>query len=155
MGLFSKKKVEERQELPPLKFPEFSNENMPSDQGVIKRTIVPPPNLMIPIRKPVQSKSDDMMMQEERMPRPVERERPRPSEFTPARRDRTLFVKVDKYKDVMAKMEMIRDKISESEKVLQRLQHIRSQEEHELKIWQDDLNRVKETLIAVDRALFE
>jgi hypothetical protein len=160
MGLFSKKKVEERQELPPLKFPEFSkeehsNENIPSDQGVIKRTIVPPPNLMIPIRKPVQPKSDDMMMQEERPPRPVERERPRPSEFTPSRKERTLFVKVDRYKDVMSKMDMIRDKIAESEKVLQRLQHIRSQEEHELKVWQDDLNRVKETLIAVDRALFE
>lgn len=158
MGLFSKKKVEEKQELPPLKFPEFSkqehNENIGSDQGVIKRTIVPPPNLMIPIRKPIQPKSEDMMMP---MPeeRPRQIERPRPSEFSPPKRDRTLFVKMDKYKDVMAKMNMIREKIGESEKVLQRLQQIRGQEDHELKMWQEDLNRVKDTLVAVDRALFE
>lgn len=162
MGLFSKKKVEEKQELPPLKFPEFSKfkeephfESVnPSDQGIIKRTIVPPPNLMIPIRKPVQPKSEDMMMP---MPeeRPRQIERPRPSEFSPPKRDRTLFVKIDKYKDVMAKMDTIREKIAESEKVLQRLQQIRGQEDHELKMWQEDLNRVKDTLVAVDRALFE
>jgi hypothetical protein len=163
MGLFSKKKVEEKQELPPLKFPEFPKpkdqphfESMnPSDQGIIKRTIMPPPNLMIPIRKPVQQKSEELM--EERTPmRMEERPRPRMEEYSrPQQREKTLFIKVDKYRAILAKMDEIKGKIAESDRILQKLQDIRSQEEHELKLWQDDLNRVKDNLIAIDRTLFE
>jgi len=159
MGLFSKKKPEEKQELPPLKFPEFSKEPShesltPSDQGVIKRTIVPPSNLMIPIRKPIAQKAEEIP--EEERPRMRMEERPRPrEEYRPAQRERTIYVKVDKYRDVMAKMHEIRAKMGEAESIMRRLHEIRSQEEQELRMWESDMNRIKDTLIAIDRTLFD
>ncbi|MEM4244717.1 MAG: hypothetical protein QXR60_00735 [Candidatus Nanoarchaeia archaeon] len=167
MGLFSKKKEEEKQELPPLKFPEFPKEQpsyestiAPSDQTMIKRAISPPPSLMIPIRKPMPEKEEYeperpvMRPRMEERPRPRVEERPRMEEYRP-QRERTLFIKVDKYKDILAKMEDIKAKIAESEKALQKLQEINTDEAHELKVWQEDLNKVKDTLIAIDRKLFE
>ncbi len=165
MGLFSRKKPEEKQELPPLKFPEFQKEQVyerkitPSDQGVIKKTIAPPPNLMIPIRKPVMLKSEETHFEEK--PRVWMEERPRPriepraEEYKPMQRERTIYVKVDKYKEVMAKMTEIRAKVGDVERVMKRLHEIRSQEEQELRNWENDLNKVKDTLIAIDKTLFD
>lgn len=191
MGLFSKKKIEEKQELPPLKFPEFpkepvhdENSTNPSDQGMIKRTITPPPNLMIPIRKPMAPKSEEKTAKDhERIPKAVE-ERPRtnlggygPSKidhqgykpssiqggYRPSmeqgslkpERERTLFVKIENYKEVLAKMNEIKAKIAESEKVLQKLHETRAEEDNELRTWQEDLNRIKDTLMIIDKTLFE
>ncbi len=177
MGLFSKKKVEEKQELPPLKFPDFSKPKeesanyessiAPSDQGMIKKA-VGQPGFMIPIRKPVQPKTETANFGEEKGFRDMER-RPRTEEFPrdEERRPRTeermynpqktktLFIKVEKYKDVLAKMNEIKAKVGESEIVLQKLHGLRVEEEKELKIWQNDLNRVKDTLIAIDKTLSE
>lgn len=169
MGLFSKKKAEERQELPPLKFPELPKEKIgyestitPSDQGMIKRAISPPPSLMIPIRKPMAPKTEEIQpeprLSMEERPRPREEFRPmrqEPVEYRPQRESRTLFIKVEKYKDIMAKMNEIKSKIAESERTLQKLQEVSDDEAKELRTWQEGLNRVKDTLIAIDRKLFE
>ncbi len=180
MGLFSKKKVEEKQELPPLKFPDFSKTKeepanyessiTPSDQGMIKRA-VGQPGFMMPIRKPVQPKTETPNLGEEKGFRDLER-KPRTEEFPRdeermerrprteermynSQKGKTLFVKVEKYKDVLAKMNEVKAKVGESEVILQKLHGLRVEEEKELKIWQNDLNRVKDTLIAIDKTLSE
>lgn len=159
MGLFSKKKVEEKEELPPLKFPEFQKEPVEEYESPIippkeevKRPVTPP-NFMIPIRKPMQPRREEEHFREERH-RFEERPRMEERNFRP-QRERTLFVKVEKYREIQAKMNEIKAKISESERVLQKLSEVRSQEEHELREWQEDMSKLKDQLIAIDRTLFE
>lgn len=157
MKLFSKKKEEEKKELPPLRFPEFPKEPKvpryepgitPTEASSIKQA-VSPPRLEIPIRKPMARRP---IMPMERRPvyeAPVEE----PEEIQ--KRGRTLFVKIERYKEAVAKMEHIKDKIVEAEKILSKLDEMKRKEDEELARWHQDLETIKTKILSVDRSLFE
>jgi len=147
MGLFSKKKEEKPHELPPLKFPEFPKEQtvplfekFPSETDNIKKA-VSPSNLP----------EEDLM---ERPFSPIRkniiREQP-PNEVE----GNTLFVKIENFRLVKEKMEHIKDKISETEKILDKIDELRREEERELTMWSNDLNSIKTRLLTIDKNLFE
>lgn len=152
MKLFSKKK-EEKPELPPLKFPEFPKEPKvprfepgisPAEAISIKQAVSP--KLEIPIRKPMV-----------RRPSAPSMERPayEPHEEEVQKRGQTLFVKIERYKEAAAKMEHIKDKIIEAEKILRKLDEMKRKEDEELIKWHQDLDTIKEKILSVDRSLFE
>ena len=133
MGLFSKKKeVEVKTELPPLKFPELppeEHEPTTTETEALKQAVSP---VSLP---PVS------------MPR--EAFRFEQSEEKP------LFVKVEKYREVMVTLNELKNKLKDAGDLLVELNKIKEQEERELSAWQDDLNAIKEKLINIDRTLFE
>lgn len=154
MKLFSKKK-EEKPELPPLKFPEFPKEPKvpryepvsPAETTAIKQA-VSPPMLEIPIRKPMARRP--VTYPAAPMEAPYE-----PREEEVQKRGQTLFVKIERYKEAAAKMEHIKEKIVEAEKILRKLDEMKRREDEELTRWHQDLNTIKEKILSVDRSLFE
>ncbi|HII15716.1 MAG TPA: hypothetical protein HA362_05375 [Nanoarchaeota archaeon] len=131
MGLFSKKKeVEVKTELPPLKFPELPPEEQVSqtETDAIKQAVSP-------VSMP-----------------PPPREQTR---FSEDKEEKPLFVKVEKYREVMVTLNELKNKLKDAGDLLVELNKIKEQEERELSAWQDDLNAVKEKLLSIDRTLFE
>jgi|TARA_Y100000310_G_C20563564_1_gene754305 vacuolar-type H+-ATPase subunit I/STV1 len=140
MGFFTKKK-EMKKELPPLKFPEFpkyESEMHHSDDFSQIKEAVSTPNLPT---KP----SFDIPDMPDTMPEPSETHRT----------ERTLFIKVDKYKSVMKNLDHIKDKLEELEKVVNKLDDIKKEEDEELSKWHSDLEHLKERLSNIDKTLFE
>ncbi|MDI6736892.1 MAG: hypothetical protein QME12_00045 [Nanoarchaeota archaeon] len=133
MGLFSKKKEPEvKTELPPLKFPELppeEHEPTSAETEALKQAVSP------------------VSMPPVSMPR--EASRSEQSEEKP------LFVKVEKYREVMVTLNELKNKLKDAGDLLVELNKIKEQEERELSAWQDDLNAIKEKLINIDRTLFE
>ena len=150
MKLFSKKKEEAKPELPPLKFPEFPKEQKipsyepnitPAEASSIKQAVSP--ELEIPIRKPI-----------------IRRQAPPPDETYETsegiqKRGQTLFVKIDRYKEAVSKMENIKDTIIEAEKILKKLEEMKRKEDEELIRWHQDLEIIKNKILSVDKNIFE
>jgi hypothetical protein len=160
MKLFSKKGEDAKPELPPLKFPEFPKEESkvpsyeggisPAEAASLKEAIQP--RLEIPIRKPMMRPTSSPIMERS----PVEESSyEEPEEKGIQKRGQTLFVKIERYKEAAAKMEHIKEKIIEAEKILSRLDEMKRQEDEELIRWHQDLETIKTKILSVDRNLFE
>ena len=136
MGFFTKKKEEKRDMT--LRFPEFpkyESEISSSEVSQLKDAISD-----IPMRKPSFNISE--------LEIPTEHE-------TIHKDEKTLFIKVDKYKSVMRSLEDIKSKLNEVEKVLDKLNEIKKEEDDELTKWHSDLSYLKERLNKIDQTLFE
>lgn len=150
MGLFSKKKPDEKEELPPLTFPEIPRKEIPEyqptitprEEETIKRAIKPAEfKINIPQRKPMPNFFP---------------ERSAAMESTEKYREgRTMFVKVENYKEAMHTMDKVKDKLAEAEKILKKLDDIKQQEDNEIAMWHQDLENIKEKLLSIDKTLFE
>lgn len=141
MGLFSKKKKEEKEELPPLRFPEspkvpYEPQIMPSEARAIKKAITPSPRIELPIKKPVTPMIE--------FPTPV-----------PRKEGKTLFVKIDNYKRAMKTMADIKEKLYEIESILKKLENLKQEEDDQLTGWHNSLDDIKSKLLEIDKALFE
>lgn len=153
MKLFSKK--EEKPELPPLRFPEFPKEQpkvpayepgiSPAEAASIKQAVTTP-GLEIPIRKPMPTRPSFT-----EKPAYVAPEHERETQ----KRGQTLFVKMERYKEAVSKMDHIKETITEAEKVLRKLDEIKRQEDEELSRWHQDLETIKSKILSIDKSLFE
>ncbi len=135
MGLFSKKRSEEL-EMP--KFPDLPEEpSFPSYEPEFAKEEESPDEFGIPERKPGF---------EARAPL-----------FEPERRsiEKPIFVKIEQYKEALDNIDSIKTKVREAEELLSRLDQLRAQEDKELQNWHDNINRIKDKLISVDKKLFE
>ncbi len=165
MKLFSKKKEEPKPELPPLKFPEFPQEsNVPSyneesEAESIKQAVEP--SLDIPIRKPMGRSSPISPPPQEEIynNEPIDKtEAPSYQEpTTPGiqKRGQTLFVQIERYREAVTKMEHIKEKLAEAEKILSRLDDMKRKEDEELQKWHQDLESLRNKILSVDKNLFE
>lgn len=70
-------------------------------------------------------------------------------------RGQSLFVKIDRYNELLDLIANIRKKLSNADGILRELEDVRAEEEKELKSWQSDLSSIKEGLVAIDEKLFE
>ena len=68
---------------------------------------------------------------------------------------KSLFIKVEKYREAMHYIEEIKHKIGEAETALVNLDRTRKQEEVELEKWRRDIETVKRKLISIDSTLFK
>ena len=148
MGLFKKKEADN--ELPPLpelpelpSFPELPKEkestmpsfpafmpSMPqrsSDMGTIKMPSIRPVTMDIS-EKP---------------------ERPEISKLK-----EPIFVKIDKYREAVMNLEMIKKKLQETSNLLEKIKETMAKEEEELDIWVQEINSIKEKIEIIDKKLF-
>jgi len=145
MGLFGKKKEPEaKTELPPLKFPELPPERKETQQSE-------------------QPETQDINATEERIikeavapEQPAEPEsEPMPEPRYVAEEEKPLFVKIEKYREVMATLNELKGKLKNATDILAELDKIKEDEEKELSSWHEDLESIKEKLMSIDKALFE
>ncbi len=69
--------------------------------------------------------------------------------------DKSLFVKIEKYKEIMHMIDAINSKLSDAETLLHELEKVRNEEQEKLGSWEKDLYNIKEKLLSIDRDLFE
>lgn len=140
MGLFSPKKKEpKKEELPPLNFPELPKKGFPSFEEIKKAAI--PRQETREIRQAIIPPPQEMVVEEHH------------AGFQPG--EKPLFVKIEKYKEVMATVNELKKRLSEASSILTELNKIKENEERELAAWHDDLELIKERLMSIDKTLFE
>ena len=152
MGLFNRKKKEERSALPLPEFPKLPAEtNFPFYDEQLnekKENSMPKPSFNMTESYDFEREKDSESQFDEFTPRrsPILIER---------KDDKPIFVKIDKYKEAVKTIESIRTKIEEAESLMKNLTRLREQEEKELQEWQSNLDDVKQKLMKVDKNLFE
>lgn len=140
MGLFGPKKKEpKREELPPLNFPELPKKGFPSFEEVEQAAI--PRQEARQIRQAIAPPPQEMVVEKH------------PASFQPG--EKPLFVKIEKYREVMGTVNELKKRLAEASSILTELNKIKEQEERELAAWHDDLELIKERLMSIDKTLFE
>ena len=70
-------------------------------------------------------------------------------------RDNTLFVKIDKYQESMRTLNLIKESLMSTEHILTKLHQIKTQEDEEIQKWHDQIRRIKQKVMYIDKNLFE
>ena len=159
MGLFFKKKKEEKkiEGLPPLpSIPKFEPKPMPSLEmpsyeptlSNIKKEIDLEPSKMdlgIPFRRP------DIITK-----KPLIEEKPMEiREKSIMKGEKSIFIKIDKYRDALKMIDDIKAKIEDAEKTVSELESLKDTEQKNIESWKSDLNEIKSKLLNIDKNLFE
>ncbi|MBS3153002.1 hypothetical protein J4426_00345 [Candidatus Woesearchaeota archaeon] len=75
-------------------------------------------------------------------------------ETTPSPHRKSLFIKVDRYRDALHSIEEIKSKVNAAEAALANLERTKRQEEAEIEKWKRDVESIKKKLMNIDSALF-
>lgn len=129
MGLFKKRKEEVKQKIKPPMFPGLPEHDFPTYEPTF-------PSSLDNIKRAVQD------FDHEERPLAVPEEK-------------AIFVKVEKYKEAIDTLEIIKEKLKTAQAVLNELRELKRKEEAELEEWQSTINDIKEKLTLVDNNLFE
>src|SRR3989344_80237 len=129
MALFKKRKDDIKQKIKPPMFPGLPEHNFPTYEPTF-------PSSLDNIKRAVQ----DFDHEERPLAIPEEK---------------AIFVKVEKYKEAIDTLEIIKEKLKTAQAVLNELRELKRKEEAELEEWENTLNNIKEKLTLVDNNLFE
>jgi len=66
-----------------------------------------------------------------------------------------IFVKIDRYRDAVMNLEMIKKKLNETSNLLEKIKETRTKEEEELDLWTQEINTIKEKIETIDKKLFK
>ncbi len=132
MGLFGSKKKEEAQGLPPLQFPELPK-------------TVPKFQEQAPVNV---GEAQVIKGAVSPQPRPVLPE-------TVGGTEKPLFVRIEKYRDVVETLKKLKARLSDADSILEKLNHLKMEEEKELAAWHGDLEKIRGQLLDIDKKLFE
>lgn len=69
--------------------------------------------------------------------------------------DMPVFVKVEDFKDALDVMNMIRLKIEDAKKTLEKVHELKSEEETELELWHTSIEEVERKIDFIDKTLSE
>ena len=69
--------------------------------------------------------------------------------------DKPIYVKMDQYKDAMHNIDKIKELCNGADKMLGEISRLRSSEDRELEKWQDEVDKIKDKILLVDKKLFE
>lgn len=134
MGLFTKKREEVRDKIRPPTFPGLSEPQFPSYEPSFPSSLSPTSDIKDVISKPLfPEKRSRLDMSEEK----------------------AIFVQIDKYKEAIDTLEMIKEKLKTSQSILNELNELKKQEDAEFAEWQSNIEEIKEKLSVVDNNLFE
>ena len=70
-------------------------------------------------------------------------------------RDNTLFVKIDMYRESMRTLNLIKEGMMNTEHILNKLGKIKEEEEREISEWHEEIKRMKQKIMFIDKNLFE
>jgi|SRR3989344_743758 len=112
-------------------------------------------DLSIPSYSPIVKESPKPAYIKERPEMPVfEQPLARPSSRNVVK-DNTLFVKIDKYQESMRTLNLIKESLMNTEYILSKLHQIKSEEDNEIEKWHDQIKRIKQKIMYMDKNLFE
>lgn len=155
MGLFTKKKQDQSQsnnggDLPELpEFPDMHDSSMHED--VLEFPSYEP--TIKDIKDEVDKEDDfDVPQRERAMPQAQQRNSQQKMGMND---EKPLFVQIDKYKDVLRSIEVLKAKLANAEDLLKGLDELKSKEEQKIEEWKQDVQNMKERLLTIDQELFE
>ena len=104
------------------------------------------PELNIPRRKPafLRSKSDVK----------IESQVPSPQEATSTGNGKPIFVKLSNYKTAKNHLNKVKELAKDAEGLLADLNQTREEEDRELTKWKEDISKIKDNLLSIDKKLF-
>lgn len=160
MGLFSKKRKEEAlttaktpENLPELpEFPEMHDEELQED--VLEFPSYEPTIKDIKGEVGKEDEEFEVPKRESRLDHRVQSSAPAFSK-TSIDDEKPLFVQIDKYKDVLRSLEVLKAKVADVEDLLKGLEELKQKEEEKLQEWKEDVQSIKEKLLSIDQELFE
>ena len=68
---------------------------------------------------------------------------------------RPIFIKVDKFKEILESIEVVDRKIKEVEKIIDKLKEVRLKEDQQMASWEQEIEELKKRLEAVGETLSE
>ena len=66
-----------------------------------------------------------------------------------------VFVKIEDYKDVLDVVNIIKNKIDDARKTLEKIKELKNDEDAELEVWNNSLNEIERKVDFIDKTLFE
>ncbi|MEK6948407.1 MAG: hypothetical protein AABX19_04155 [Nanoarchaeota archaeon] len=153
MGLFTKKKDQSQSnggDLPELpEFPDMHDQSMHED--VLEFPSYEP--TISDIKNEVDKEDDFEVPQRERK-QVAQAQRNSPN-VRSMDDEKPLFVQIDKYKDVLRSIEVLKAKLANAEDLLKGLDELKTKEEQKIEEWKQDVQNMKERLLSIDQELFE
>jgi len=155
MGLFSNKKP--KTDIPKPDTFNFGAPRVPN----LERLQFPEPNFENNNMKFKSQLSNDMGSIKQSLSKPSQNMGNYNRETMPSREPmnpshkKSLFIKVERYKEALHSIENIKSKINEAEMALVALERTKRQEEAELEKWRRDIESIKRKLLNIDSALFK
>ncbi|MBS3108653.1 hypothetical protein J4409_02170 [Candidatus Woesearchaeota archaeon] len=167
MGLFSKKKEEQKDIRKEPGFPQY-HEEFPKYESVIssddisaiKYAIKQEERPPMPLRKPtfaamhIKEEPSIKLPDEIRMPY-MEEPLIQPSMSTDVyKQEKTLFIKIDKYKEAIEKIEKIKYQLEDISKVISKINELKSEEDSEINKCNGEIDNIRESINNIDKMLF-
>ncbi len=116
-------------------------------QSIDKQLKPKEPQLNIPKRKPAFLRAKPKME--------IEAPAPSPHEAPSAGEGKPIFVKLNNYKTAKNHLNKIKDLAKDAEGLLVELNETREEEDRELNKWKEDISKIKDNLLSIDKKLFE
>lgn len=69
--------------------------------------------------------------------------------------DKPIYVKMEQYKSAMTQVDKIKALCNEADKALSTISKLRNEEDKELSKWQEEVDKIKDKILLVDKKLFE
>ena len=69
--------------------------------------------------------------------------------------EKPLFVKMDTYKEAIEMIEKVKEQLQQIDHTLNELNRIKREEDQELDAWHQELGKIKDQLLALDKKLFQ
>lgn len=66
-----------------------------------------------------------------------------------------VFVKINEYKEILDIVDVMKQKIKESNNTLEKIKAVKTEEDREIKDWEKNLDEITKRLVFIDRAFFE
>ncbi|MBI2545622.1 hypothetical protein HYV81_00390 [Candidatus Woesearchaeota archaeon] len=132
--------------LPPLPdLPPIENTEVPEPKSYeipsLENEEFPLPPLEVMPKQELQVKTDE--------PKQI------PVPETIPKKDVPVFVKIDEYRNILENINTIRNKIKESDYVVEALGDLRTKVEAEFEKWREDLEEMQRKLLYIDKVVFE
>lgn len=68
---------------------------------------------------------------------------------------KALFIKIDKFKEILASIELMEKKAAELEEIIRRLREVKAKEEELMTNWQKEIEELKVKVVSIEKALSE
>jgi|TARA_B100001971_G_C18154917_1_gene517946 predicted nuclease with TOPRIM domain len=66
-----------------------------------------------------------------------------------------VYVKIDEYKDILDIVNLVKGKLNEARKTLDKINKLKNEEDSELNLWHSELDEIEKKVEYIDQTLFE
>jgi len=66
-----------------------------------------------------------------------------------------VYVKIDEYKDILDIVNLVKEKLNDARKTLDKINKLKNGEDNELSMWHSELEEIEKKVEFIDHTLFE